>query len=564
MEPASPSIIPKTMNFNEISSKIIKESISSAVYIDDKVLLPFEEERTGLRNQSELFRSFKKNNCYIDFNRFGDTSFAEIDTILNNKDLMILDWHLRSDENDLTQTFNILTSAVNTPSLHFSVIYTDQKKDFLPQNVILNIASFYSGLNRASIEEAHAKFDDLLDSLGLDNQESQSLKNKITSLTTELFFEHKDEVNKKEIMKLLDQCLNESIGKKDFIAFLNSLELPKENYTKQLLFLSYILNKCSAPMVADLKFVTTLSRDRYTIRVNNLYIKVFSKEVKDAELYNEFTESLTKESNIFLTLLGLEIRNRFRETSGFIGKELDDVNPLAFFYHRQNHFDGHEDLFNEFLKDIWKEQVASFLMEKNIELFNVIDEFKRANNIDGKLNGFKSTDESSRNSLAKLNLMYNRLAINRKENDEIRFGDIFRLDFERNNPIYLLCLTPHCDCLRPGKIKNMFYFVEGTDIGINKGIEKSDGDFISYMESDNKIICVDWTNGAEDCKPFSFYIENNRMAGESKAISFFFRGENVEAKYICTLKENYTQRIANKAFFYPLRVGIDFATFKND
>ena len=113
------------------------------------------------------------------------------------------------------------------------------------------------------------------------------------------------------------------------------------------------------------------------------------------------------------------------------------------------------------------------------------------------------------------------------------------------------------------RVKNMYFFVEGTDIGLTKGVDKSDGDYISYIETPDKTVtCIDWTNETEDCKPFSFYIENNQMQGDKKTLSISYRGSDKEIVYLCTLKENYAQRIANKAFFYPLRVGIDFATFK--
>jgi hypothetical protein len=550
------------MSFADISSKIIKESINAAVYIDDKVLLPFEAPTAELKNQSDLFNSFKTNNCYLDFVRFNVANPINTTQVLNNKDLLILDWHLNSNESNLTATFDILKSAIKTPSIHFSVIYTDQRKAALPQNVILNIASYFSGLDKNIAASTKVAFTQLLEETGLSNEDQQVFKDNLKGLITELFFEIKNKEKNKVIGKDLNDLLTKTNIKESFNKFLSEQQFPTKIQKEQLICLSFILNDCDTPKVAE-KFSISLSPDRFTIRINNLFIKVFSKDIKDTELYNEFTKSLVAESNIFLTLLGLEIRNRFRETSGFIGKELDEVNPLAFFFHRKSHFDGNEELFNEFLKDIWKDQVASFLLEKDIELFSVIEEFETANDIDAKLSTFNNADEFSRLALAKLNFVYNRLSIKRKENDEIRFGDIFWVDLGNDAIVYLLCLTPHCDCLRPTKIKNQFFFVEGADIGIAKGVMKSDGDFISYIvSSNNNLTCIDWTNGTEDCKPFSFYIENNRMAGDDKQITFNYRGENKAAFYLCTLKENYAQRISNKAFSYPLRIGIDFATFR--
>jgi imidazole glycerol phosphate synthase subunit HisF len=34
--------------------------------------------------------------------------------------------------------------------------------------------------------------------------------------------------------------------------------------------------------------------------------------------------------------------------------------------------------------------------------------------------------------------------------------------------------------------------------------------------------------------------------------------DSFKAEYLTTIKSNYTQRIANHAFSYPIRVGVDF------
>ena len=441
------------MGFQEISSKIIKESINAAVYIDDRVLMPFELKDDSLIDQSALFFSFRENNCYLDFNRYSEDQPKEYRLLLNNKDLLILNWHLSSNEGDLSATFRILETAINTQCLHFCVIYTEQRKDLISERVILNVASYFSGLDKKVVADGKKLYENLIDSTGLSDEVQREIKGSIKRLTTELFFEFRNKARKKEISRDINNLINQ-IGKEEFEDFLDQIGLPENEFKERLICLSFILNECAVPDVAR-KYKRLLSPDRYTIRINNLYIKVFSKgAIKDTELYDEFTNSLVSESNIFLTLLGLEIRNRFRETSGFIGKELDDLNELAFFHHRKNHFEGNEPLFNEFLKEIWKDQVASFLLEREIELFDTIDEFKRDNDVESRLTTFRKSDESCRLALAKLNLVYNRLSINRKTNDEIRFGDIFLLNLDANTMIYLLCLTPHCDCLRPTKIKN--------------------------------------------------------------------------------------------------------------
>lgn len=92
------------------------------------------------------------------------------------------------------------------------------------------------------------------------------------------------------------------------------------------------------------------------------------------------------------------------------------------------------------------------------------------------------------------------------------------------------------------------------DIGRDKGVTKTDGDFISFIERRNKeLSCIDRTNGANDCNPFTLYIKDHRILGNEQTLNFNFSGEEKEDYFLRTLKENYDQRISNKAFFYPLR-----------
>ena len=96
--------------------------------------------------------------------------------------------------------------------------------------------------------------------------------------------------------------------------------------------------------------------------------------------------------------------------------------------------------------------------------------------------------------------------------------------------------------------------MEGMDIGRDKVVTKTDGDFILFIERrDKQITCIDRTNGANDCNPFTLYIKDHRIMGNEQIFNFNFRREEKEDYFLGTLKENYAQRISNKAFFYPLR-----------
>jgi len=553
------------MSFEAITSNILKEAINSAIYIDDKVVLPYEQPSSSSEVfiPSEIYTSFRQNECSLDIYRYEGQSINDVEKFLYfNRDLLILDWHLDpKDDDNMKPTFGILTKAIKAKNLHFCVVYTSEKDTDLQEKVIYNIASYFSGLTTKLRDIARSSFMEYLDATGIDQAEIEKIIAELKKWTKELFFQFKDKVQNKAVSVAINDIINGFTKKSDFETFLASLSLPVNIYKEQLICLGFILNETETPDSAiPLKIDTPNSKN--TIKINNLFIKAYSKGTSSTGLYDDFKQSLISESNLFLSLLGLELRNRFRENSGFIGKDLESVSHLAFFYHRKSHFDGHEELFNEFLKDIWKDQVGSFLLEKDITLFSVLNEFQEMAGVEEQLKNFNKSVEPNRNSLAQLNYVYNRLATTRKENDEIRFGDVFYFDIEGTLRTFLVCVTPHCDCLRPGKIKNMFFFIEGREIGITAGVDKSDGDYISYIKNDSAITCVDWTNGTDDCKPFSLYIPNNKMAGADRIIKASILGEERSLIYSTTLKENYAQRIANKAFFYPLRVGIDFASFK--
>ena len=148
----------------------------------------------------------------------------------------------------------------------------------------------------------------------------------------------------------------------------------------------------------------------------------------------------------------------------------------------------------------------------------------------------------------------------RKKNDQLRFGDIFRIYESDDKPTndYLLCITAHCDCLySEQKIKNLFYFVKGCKVSLSSALNGGDTGFDSYIVNNGNIDAVKWGD-----KPFTVYIKqvNNNI---DATIEVMLGEEKRLLKLHSTLKENYAQRIANHAFVYPFHVGIFFADTKS-
>ena len=182
--------------------------------------------------------------------------------------------------------------------------------------------------------------------------------------------------------------------------------------------------------------------------------------------------------------------------------------------------------------------------------------YKAKNEIETELIGFRNNSDNVIQNLAKLNYYYSILRINQDKSRKIRFGDIFSIAYvdiatSSIDNKYLLCITPHCDCLRPDKINNGFHFVIGTEISLNNGLKKGDAGFISYIKAEKGIICIEWKTS-----PFTIYIPDNKIIDP---IECDFSGEKMAIRYLTCQKENYTQRIANESFSIASRVGIDLA-----
>lgn len=206
-----------------------------------------------------------------------------------------------------------------------------------------------------------------------------------------------------------------------------------------------------------------------------------------------------------------------------------------------------ETAFDEYLIELWKNYNTDFLYTDKPMIFNTLSDYKKTKGTE---------DDVDNNDLAKLNYHYN-IHHSRSSDRNISFGDMFKIDKEGNNE-YVLCITPHCDCLRPDKINGLYYFVKGHKTSIDRGLSDSDSGYFSFIREKDDIVCVEWTT-----KPFTLYLcENQRNI--SKVNSIVFGADIYDFLFVGTIKENYTQRVTNKAFSNPIRVGISFVRRETD
>ncbi|RIW11585.1 hypothetical protein D0X99_20325, partial [Algoriphagus lacus] len=104
------------LTFTDVAKNIIKETISSAIFIDDHALENFKAKNSNYKDENnrtiKLFEDFKKNQCLLHPFKFTKKGWKENKRFyLKNKDLLILDWQLVKE--DHSEALKILNEAVS-------------------------------------------------------------------------------------------------------------------------------------------------------------------------------------------------------------------------------------------------------------------------------------------------------------------------------------------------------------------------------------------------------------------------------------------------------------------
>lgn len=546
-----------TSIYHTTAKQIIRNSIRSAIFIDDNLAVPFKANQTEseTRLSRALYNSFVQSNVSIDFYKYNPRNNwkASADYLFKGRDLIVLDWQLDNDDKE-KNTLEILKAAVSTPSLHFVCIYTAKNPSEF-EDIAYSIKAFFSTIEGNHITQPTDEIINFLDER-LPDGFTNALKQRLISVLKEFTLGNQTDISenlnkaKIDITSIFGDEITAEFQRQLGIRFRAKIEKALEAFSYGLsnVFVS------NTPSVLPIVF----HLDRNFIVIDNTIILITNKSnPRPKSLYTFFTNALLKSIGNFLSLLSLDLKSILRDSSGFISKELDMIDEAAFFYHK-DHIEPKEAFF-DFVLELWKSNLTAMLLSQNhlIKLFSEekLAAYRRAKKLEKKIKKYKKQDNADLNQdLAKLNYYYN-IIEHRDNTDFIRFGDIFSIlgDGGRVSSDYLLCITAHCDCLHIENIKSQFFFVRGQAIDIKEALAEGDSGNNSFLlDREGKVICVKWTH-----KPFTIFLQNNRILNGIHEVQI--RGAARRLAYAATIKENYTQRIANNAFTHPMRVGIFFA-----
>ncbi len=468
-------------DFQTIAKKVVNDSIRHAVYVDDDIALPFDEEdRDHLKPFCKsLYDSFRKKNCTLDFYRFENRKKLEGNSPLffKRNDLLVLDWELVNSKYYSTQkeTLYLVEEAVNTNSLHFVCIFTKTPRAF--EDLIYEIHGYFSAITK----KQQSTFKDLINNIDLEVVEISKTIKSLASQFKALVIPENDE---EKIMSFneIDKKLKQELGA-EFIRIENWVNtFFSGDFNNAYEKMGFIVNDLNFFSKRPNTLVKAFKKERF-LRINHTLVillpKPDQKDINEHDLFEKFTDSLNRCAGNFLTIMGLELRNSFLEQSGFVGKDLDSIEEETLLYH----FDKSEykENFYAFIKELWKNTVFEGIDNVQQLTFPALSSYKESNEAK-RIN-------PSLDSIAGLNQYYNCTYPKLRANPKIKFGDIFVSEKEE----FLLCVTPLCDCEHPENIDNQFTFVKGDIYGnLKEAVTKSESRFDSFVKFKNKVICIKW------------------------------------------------------------------------
>lgn len=448
------------MEYQEKAFEIIKNSIKSAVFIDEKAREFYSNEIS--ENSYEeglsvaLYNKFKEEGISLSVHKFqnGDEKNQTTkDYLFENRNLILLDWNLDGDSGGQEFSLELLADIVKRSHIHFCVIYTSEDQDGL-NSVFENILSYFSNNSLeyySEIEEVLSHEDGIaailpqLKIINLYRDSDESGKE-----IGKLFKTHKSLIE--EITKIT--------GVSDKKCALIRAEIALGNAIKSSLAHPY---------------PTYTSFSSRVVVIENTIITILNKNENQPStlIKNLANQLISYEKSNFMHLLGLEMQTIFSKSSSFIDSNHVPVSIEALLHHRENYKnEGIEHFFPEFIKEIMIEKAKLNLRSQSLALLEVqfLDDLK------------SESREPVTDELVRMNVFYN--SSNLESDAKLNFGDVFRLKGEEE---YVICITALCDCLRPEKINNTFFFAKGSPISKDVALKSGDTAFISYVLP-NKVI----------------------------------------------------------------------------
>lgn len=543
------------MNTDRIKS-ILKASINSAIGIDDEFVEPYDtaaKEDVQLQTSSELYNVFHNDlNCTLSLFQYRD--LADFNkralSLLNNKDLLLLDWQLKGEGIDaLKDVVEIIDHAVSQESpIRFIVIYTAITDLYpLARNLFAAFMDRSNGaLDFDSIKEA---VDGILTSnqeeLTIDNLEKEVRSNLSRCLLDKNRKEAKTAINKK-ICKPLSKATKDAL--KDYVDLFDDILVQLE------------LSLCpeSVWSLRDVSRNVRIMEEDVLLIDNTAVFLVTKQGFGPDELVSHLCSKMTSLDNWRSLLFSLKFKDLVSDELLIVGKGLGGFSDSVLM--RYFNQEGSDSIL-ENITNCFNAQVGEVLSK-----FDHLDEFWA----EDSRNGY-SAEESA--------LLVRFLSFNPHKNGEthrINTGDVFMLkgDYSflqkpqdekepKDDSIkekYLMCISQSCDCLKPEKIYNNLSFAVGEKVSSTSALSNMQKACYTIVNGDDGI---KWGNRfltihiPKEKQTFSSHIDCQMIDRNEEGEMV---NQSIEMLYLGRQKEIYAQRVINAVFSHAMRIGIGLPT----
>lgn len=557
--------------YSDKAFTILNSSINSVIFIDEKAKdfysgTPVNPDVIEEKLSEDLFKTFKENGKSLVVHKFEKSNLENpqiLDYLFKGRDLILLDWELAGVAGQ-EHSLKLLNQAVKTPYINFCCIYSSSGNF---NEIPLFLDAYFSGLSKAEFDVIKTTYE------YIEPEEIQKFWRENNNID-DFFKANSIDVSSFPIEKIREK----------------SVEL-----ILRYIYISLVSEKLIIPESANDDYEVLNVGDNSFI-INNTFVLTLKKDIYEDSDYNKLlkriSDTVTRNKGSFFQLLGLEMQSVFNSNERFIDETILKSSTEALFQFR-NHIND-DKTFGIIIKKLLVEQATLKLRTAKLELL-------KTDFLD-----FKSKELAdkipSNEDLFQLNVFHNAVSVESLNQDDIpnlNFGDVFK----GSGKDYYLCITALCDCYRPKE--GNFYFAKGTEFpDLEMALKLGDTAFLSFLPNGKVVLWGDKENvgkpekikklddeSEEDFnsrkekkqlefeadaykkflyKPFLirpkvYNVENNKLIDGKISIwdiTNNYKGKHdlnyYNVEYVTTLRNDYTQRIANHAFGHPARVGVDF------
>lgn len=535
------------MNADQIK-EILKSSINSAIGIDDEFIGPYDDgfNKEEVHASSDLFHAFHRDlNCTLSLYRYKDydTFFTEASPILKNKDLLLLDWQLKGETIDsLEDVVKIIDQAVSRDSpICFIVIYTAVPDLY---SLSRNLFAAFAGNSYPEVELESIK--EKIDNVLIDNQEDFGIDS-IVRIVSDNLSGNLLQDRRKAALKAIKTTICKSLSSKSR----DALHYLIPTLDKILVGLELTqLSRAAMSIDCTSRQVQVLKED--LMLIDNTPVFLVTKQgfgekgMGPDQLVDQICSSLTSLSNWRSFLLSLKFREMLSRELSDVGKALGGFSDKTLMHHITP---KDSDATIEYITNCFNIQVGDVLSSfDNTLMTDLWDMEVQKDDCDieelGKLNSFLTFSNRKRG------------------NHRIITGDVFQIKdmtiFPGNEDVYLMCITPSCDCMHPEKVLNNFAFAIGKKTCLTSALKEAQKQFYSFV---NKELIIEWRKCfltfyiSEDNQIFSDYLKVSQVGSKEK--------EPIQLAYLGHQKDVFAQRVINAVFSNAMRIGIDLPQLSN-